>query len=365
MSRAANYALFFLAVICILFLLHYYIYTRIEKIFNINKIAIISIFAFLTSSFIIAQIAERYANNWLTVSVYYLSSIWLGVLFLLISFFFVLDLVSTALRIGGITVNYRLIGIAVICIVAVVSAYSIINASTIKINKVPIRLENLDKDIKIVQLSDIHLGAIHSRGYLERVVGMTNKLNPDFVLITGDLFDGSGGVDETDIEPLKELKSTYGTYFITGNHEMYFGVDKALDLIKESNTRALRNEMIDIGGIQLIGIDYPTNEFAKHNEVLKMMDIDKNKPSVLMYHPPSGVTEAAEKGINIQLSGHIHNGQIFPFRLISRIFFKHISGLYQTGSRSYIYVSQGTGTWGPPMRFLSRNEITEIELIAG
>lgn len=352
-----------LFLLAILFLLHYCLFTRIIKVIRIKRIILIFILASLTGGFILIEIISHYTSNQLVNIIYFFFAVWLGAFFLLLIGFGLLDLGYALLKFAGLKADYRSLGIGLLSLVLFISVYSVINAAGIKINKISLRFSNLENDVKIIQLSDVHLGAVHSMTYLEKIVRMANQLKPDFVLITGDLLNESDSIAGKDLAPLKNLQSTYGTYFVTGNHEKYFGVDKALSLIKEGNITALRNEIKNIGGIQLIGIDYPDSEFSRHNEVLKNLETDKNLVSVLMYHPPSGTEEAEEKGINLQLSGHTHNGQIFPFSIFERLVFKYVSGLHKLKNNSYLYVSAGTGTWGPPMRFLSQSEITEIDFI--
>jgi predicted MPP superfamily phosphohydrolase len=347
--------------ISILFFAHFYIYTRILKLFKINKILLIFILSFLTLSFILMSIIVRNTNNIITDGLYSISATWLGVLLFLLIGFALVDLIVFGFKLAGINLSYKIAGNIMLSLVLIITLYSLINAEKIQVTKVNFEFDNLKKDIKIVQLSDIHVGVIHSEAYLKKIVNATNKLNPDFVLITGDLFDGEGEVSEKTIAPLKDLKSKYGVYFVTGNHENYFGLDKSLELVRSQNITVLRNEEINVDGIQLIGQDYPLEEFGNKTEILKGINVNKSKVSVFMYHDPAGFKQAAEKGISLQLSGHIHKGQILPFELLERIFIKYVSGTYESNN-SYLFVSQGVGTWGPPMRFGSKSEIVEIDL---
>jgi uncharacterized protein len=352
-----------LVAISVLFLAHFYLYTRFEKLFKINKLLLISILSFLTLSFILMSFVVRNINNPFTDALYSISATWLGVFLFLIVGFALVDLIVFGFKLAGINLVYKTFGMIMLTLVLVITVYSLFNAEHIGITKLSFEFDNLKKDVKIVQLSDIHIGVIHSKDYLEKIVENSNKLNPDLVLITGDLFDGEGDVSGNNISPLKNLNPKYGVYFVTGNHENYFGLDKALKLIKSQNITVLRNEGTYVGGIQLIGQDYPEQEFGNKTKILDGININKSAVSVFMYHDPSGFDQAAAKGINLQLSGHTHNGQILPFQLLERIFIKYISGTYKINN-SYLYVSQGIGTWGPPMRFGSKSEVVEIDLKA-
>ncbi|MCX6707718.1 MAG: metallophosphoesterase, partial [Candidatus Woesearchaeota archaeon] len=216
------------------------------------------------------------------------------------------------------------------------------------------------KELRIVQLSDVHLGTIHNKEYLSRIVDKTNKLNPDIVLITGDLFDGGSMLKDDFILPLNGLKAK--SFFSMGNHEQYEGIEDVTRILNETNVTILRNEVQKYKGVQIIGIDNPPNEFGGKNDVIQSIKFNKSQPSILMYHPPKSLEEAQQAGVNLQLSGHTHDGQIFPFTLLSMIVYPRVHGLYDYIG-TYMYVSPGTGTWGPPLRVGSNSEITLINLV--
>lgn len=352
------YAAIVLVFLAIYFLAHYYVYLKIEKLFNFNKLALTIVLIVLAISFPLVSFLERKLQGGIMKGIYFINSAWIGLLFFLILGFFLADLVIILLK-----TNYRIPYYAAIGVALAISIFSLINASVIHVRDISIPA-NISKDIKIVQISDVHLGPLYSSDYLSKIVDKSNSLNPDIVVITGDLFDGSAAVTKETIAPLENLKSKSGVFFVTGNHETYIDEDKALGLINSEKVNILRNEAKEILGIQLIGADYPLKESEKNNSFLDTLPglVDKKKFSILLYHPPVGFEKAADAGINLQLSGHTHNGQIFPFNLISRIFYKYESGLYKLKD-SYLYVSQGAGTWGPPMRLGSNSEITEINLV--
>jgi predicted MPP superfamily phosphohydrolase len=147
---------------------------------------------------------------------------------------------------------------------------------------------------------------------------------------------------------------------VTGNHERYEGIELVVDALKGTGVRVLRDEVVNTHGIQLVGVDDP-GDFPRKNHVLARLNISDGKPSVLMQHTPGAVKDAQGAGIDLMLSGHTHNGQIIPFNYIVKLFFPYIQGLYRIGEM-HLYVSPGTGTWGPPMRLGSRSEITLLRL---
>ena len=211
--------------------------------------------------------------------------------------------------------------------------------------------------MRLVQLSDIHVGSVGA-GFLKRVVEKTNALGADAVLITGDLMDPRGSFELDGFSVLNEIKAP--VFFVTGNHERYADLDRVGELLKKTKMRWLRNESVELEGLQIIGIDdgESKDQVAKR---LDGIDFEPEKFSVLMYHRPDGFEAAAERGVGLMLAGHTHNGQIFPFNFVVRLYFKRLKGLFKHKG-SYLYVCPGTGTWGPRMQLASAREIVLINL---
>ena len=210
-----------------------------------------------------------------------------------------------------------------------------------------------------------------------------NALKPEMIVITGDLFDGMSSHPEKFVDSLNSLKAVKGTYFVTGNHEIYLGVEKALDTIKKTDTRILNDEIVDIDGLQLIGVMY--SDFDTKKDISKIIRAGDNysfdKPSILLYHAPTNInfseinsrksaywwpdtdfSYAKKMKIGLQLSGHSHKGQMFPFGFLT----KYIYSGYDYGLRKEdgfsIYTTSGTGTWGPPIRTSGNSEIVAVTL---
>jgi predicted MPP superfamily phosphohydrolase len=346
----------FLTIFLMLFLgINYYVFHQTAKFFNIQKgttfyiTLVIMTFIFILASILVNKVHSIFARIF-----YIIASSWLGILF--IAFFTILayDIIS---RLFGISrfFSQTSIGLTLLGIIILVSAYGFINASFIKVKHVDV---NIGADnIKIVQLSDIHIGAIHDGKYLKKIVQKVNSLNPDIVVITGDLVDGSG-FDIKSFEPLKDIKAK--TFMVIGNHETFDAMTKLSSIVKNNNITLLRNYMEEYKGVQIIGVDYVAdrNYLAK---ILPNIDFEKNKPSILLQHTPTELDVAAKNNIGLQLSGHTHNGQMFPFNLIEKPIYPYMNGLYKLNN-TYLYVSPGTGTWGPRMRLFTHNEITVINI---
>jgi hypothetical protein len=242
----------------------------------------------------------------------------------------------------------------------------------VEVKRVPVRLKKLAAPLdglRLVQLSDVHVGLTIGRDFVEDVVRKVNDLSPDIVAITGDLIDGSVEDLGHAVAPLGDIRARLGTYFVTGNHEYYSGADSWLGFIESIGIRPLRNEHIKLEAngetLHLAGVDdWTAHQFgANHGADLPraMEGRDTSKPVVLMAHQPGQFNEARKHGVDLQISGHTHGGQIFPFGLLTRLVQPFVSGLHQRGD-SQIYVSSGTGYWGPPMRVAAPSEITLIEL---
>ncbi len=242
----------------------------------------------------------------------------------------------------------------------------------VEVKRLNVRLKKLPESLsglRLVQLTDMHIGLTIGREFVEDIVRKVNALEADIVAITGDLIDGSVEDLGSAIAPLGDIQSRFGTYFVTGNHEYYSGADSWLAFLDSIGIRALRNERVELEkdgeSIHLAGVDdWTAHQFGRGHgaDVARAMQgRDTSKPVVLLAHQPVQFDEAREHGVDLQISGHTHGGQIFPFGVLTRLVQPFLSGLHRRGD-SQIYVSSGTGYWGPPMRIAAPAEITLIEL---
>jgi uncharacterized protein len=223
--------------------------------------------------------------------------------------------------------------------------------------------------LRIVQITDVHLGSLPPAGYLARVVDQANALAPDLVAVTGDLIEERVSHFRHELAPLARLRPALGTYFVTGNHDYYAGIAAVIDEVTRLGARVLRNERIRItrgdASFDLAGVDDPTGvAYAGHGP--RYEDALGNRieraPLILLAHDPRAVRESAGYGVALQLSGHTHGGQIWPGAYFVRPWAPYLRGLYRLGNGTQLYVSRGTGNLGLPMRFPTRAELTLIEL---
>jgi hypothetical protein len=221
---------------------------------------------------------------------------------------------------------------------------------------------------RIVQISDVHIGPLLGRRFAEQVVERVNALEPDLVAVTGDLVDGAVRTLTAQVEPFAELRARFGAFFVTGNHDYYSGAESWVERVRELGLRVLRNERVRIravgGEFDLAGVeDHHAHFVSEQREDLPraLEGRDPATPVVLLAHDPGTFREAARLGVDLQLSGHTHGGQIWPFVYLVRLAVRWIAGHYREGA-SQLYVSRGTGFWGPPMRLAAPAEITELVL---
>jgi predicted MPP superfamily phosphohydrolase len=213
-------------------------------------------------------------------------------------------------------------------------------------------------------VSDTHLGSVRNHGFAQQVANRIQNLRPDIVFIGGDLFDGEEVDLDRMIEPFSRISSPYGIYFITGNHEEFYDNTLYLKAVRRAGIRVLYNEMIDLDGLQIIGVDYmDSRRKEQFRMILQNMGIDRHKPSILLKHAPFHLRESEEQGISLQLSGHTHHGQVLLFRFItSWVYQRYDYGLKWFGGL-LVYTSSGAGTWGPPMRIDTKPEIVVLKFI--
>ena len=257
--------------------------------------------------------------------------------------------------------------------------FSIIHAYSPKVVEKTIEIPNLKQEITYVQLTDIHLGHIRGPKYLKKVVKKVNTLNADGVFITGDVFDGHEKVNYDMIRPLENIKAPI--YSITGNHDDYAGIKQVDSLIRKTGARLLNNEIINLhytnNDIQLIGLYFMVADKKAYDihsidktitmkSELNRLNPNQDIPTILLNHSPSGVKYANEHGVDLFICGHTHGGQMFPLTLINILAFPYNRGFYTyhgPKKNTKVYVSDGIGTFGPPMRLGTNAEITLLHLI--
>jgi predicted MPP superfamily phosphohydrolase len=388
MSRTLSFVVFLSIVLTITGALHYYLWARLVRDAglptwlhrSLTGVAVLLYLSFPITFWLSRALPPHDGQTLLLV----LWS-WLGFLFLL----FVLLVIADVGRLAYFGVSRVALGAPVdaerrqtlarllaggvalagfgLGVVGVVDALTrlLVKEVRIKLGRLPAALSGTT----IVQLSDVHIGPTLRREFLAKVVARTNELQPDVVVITGDLVDGSVESLAPLVEPLRELKARFGVYFVTGNHEYYSGAPQWCDKLGELGVRVLRNERVSIGdsrgSYDLAGVDdlEGRRHGGGHGADLEkaLRGRDRTRELVLLAHQPRMVFEAMRHGVGLQLSGHTHGGQLWPWRWFVLLQQPVIAGLARFG-QTQVYVNSGTGYWGPPMRLGVPAEITKVIL---
>ena len=306
--------------------------------------------------------------------------LWMGFLFFLTCLNLSADLLRLplgAMGRGGIAANAAaaLAGrSAFLCIAGlavVLSAYAMVEASRIEVVRVRIVTDRLPASVpslRVAQITDLHLGLVHRNGKAREVAAIVSREHPDLLVSTGDLVDGQlDGVAEL-AEILRRIPARRGKFAVLGNHEYYAGIDRAIAFTRKSGFTLLRDETVTVDdAVRIVGVDDPAGARFGRPAGPSEAAFLGNRPdglfTVLLKHRPS--LDAGSAGrFDLQLSGHTHDGQIFPFRLLTRLVYPLLAGNHPSPGGGILHVSRGTGTWGPPMRFLAPPEITVVEIVA-
>lgn len=359
---------------------NFFIYIQTKSVFSIPAIGrtLMVIFYLLVASYLLGRILDNFTGGFLSTLLTKAGSIWLGaMLYLILAFFLVLilRLTNTLLPITHYLdfknyPYYQQVSVAIVySLVAIVLILGHINAvnPTVSIIRINAGKTLPNGGIRVVAVSDIHLGAIIGKKQLGKLVKMVNAQHPDIVLLVGDTFDEdvapvvNGGMGNL----FEKINSKYGIYAVTGNHEYFGRFEEKINYLKEHKINILRDSAVLIDNFYVIGRDdrqsnYTLKRTRKSVEELTR-SLDKSKFLILLDHQPYHLNEAEENGVDLQLSGHTHHGQMWPFNYITSSIFEVSHGYYHKGKTHY-YVSTGFGTWGPRVRTGNRPEIVVIDI---
>ena len=366
MGRLISFLLFFIVFSGVMFGIHYFIYQVIAKNLTLSNKTIQWIkwlFILSAISIMAGQMLSRFLNIHF---IQYYGYVWLGVISITFAVFLVASLLKIIIPSGS-----GIIVLTALVISLLISIYSFVNNMKEPVLReveiVTTKSIGVNGEFTILQLSDIHIDDATNPKAINKLVKRVNALSPDLIVITGDLIDGRINAKSEINLIFKELKSSNGVYAVTGNHEYYSGIDNFLAFTKRTGIKVLFDEYIDItGNISLYGMKDDTSTSSRRsNWTADVLDIvDKDKFNILIGHRPYGIEKNGRKGIDLQMAGHTHAGQIPPMDLLVQLVYRYPSGLYKSGN-SFIYTSTGAGVWGPPMRFLSNSEIVLYRIIQG
>jgi predicted MPP superfamily phosphohydrolase len=361
---------------------HLYFFFRLRAAHILPAWVLLLITAFLLlmiAAPVLVRMAERYGYNQLAILLAYVGYIWMGLVFLFAAASLAVDFYrillwglgfllhkNMVLQPGPKTTFYLPVVFALLVSVwGAFEAWDIrLETVTLTSDKIPAALNGL----RIVQISDVHLGLIVRHKRLAKILATVKEAKPDILLSTGDLVDGQINNLEGLAGMLEAIKPRYGKFAVTGNHEFYAGLPESLAFTEKAGFRILRHEGVTTSGsINVAGVDDPASvyftkqEQPSEKELLSSLDPDNF--TLLLKHRPVVAPESLGL-FDLQLSGHTHKGQIFPFNIVTLLYFPIHWGCLNPVDHCYLYVSRGSGTWGPPIRFLSPPEVTLIELFA-
>jgi uncharacterized protein len=384
--KRMNFIIFFSIFFLVYGLINFYIFLRgwqalpVESPFRVPYAAI---FWVLALSFIAGRFLERVAITPFSTAVVWVGSFWFAAMAYFVLSLLLIDvvrLVNYAVPIFPSFVTTDLArtkivlagSICTVVVLAIVVGYFNARSPRIKLLElsIPKQVDSV-KTLDIAVASDIHLGTIIGRERLNNIVQKINGLHADLVLFPGDIVDEDLApvVNQNLGETLRTIKAKYGVYAITGNHEYIGGVEEAVKYLTEHGIRVLRDEVVNVNGsIVLVGReDRSIAQFnGKRRKPLSeiMAGVDKRYPIILLDHQPFGLHEAVEQGADVQLSGHTHHGQLWPFNAITNAIYE-LSWGYAKKGQTHFYVSSGVGTWGPPVRLGNTPEIIHLRLTFG
>lgn len=362
-------AVFVVVIQSILLLAHWFLYETWTAFWGTPDPSGISplqvALGLLSVSFVIASLLAWRSSHGLVRVFYTISAVWLGAL----SFLFLAACSCWALYAGarllGLDPDRRTLAAVLLGLALLASLYGVVNAAWTRVKRVTVKLPNLPEAWRgrvAALVSDTHLGHVHGAGFVRRIVAMLTRLRPDIVFIGGDMYDGTAAKVNELAAPWSKLAAPWGAYFVTGNHEEFSDHTKYLDAVQHSGVRILNNEKVTVDGLQIVGVHYrdSTND-DRLRTVLRRAAVDRGQASILLTHAPDRLSIAEEEGISLQLSGHTHGGQFFPFTWItSRLYGKFVYGLQRLGNL-LVYTSYGAGTWGPPLRVGTTPEIVLLQ----
>jgi predicted MPP superfamily phosphohydrolase len=363
--------------------MHFYAFMKARAAFAFNTLTGIGVALFMLIMIlapVIVRLSERAGFELFARLMSFAGYTWLGVLFLFVSGSLLIDIYRLLMYSGGLIVKRDLSYLTVSAKYAflvpfvfslAIAVYGYFEARDIRVETVTIKTSKITAEVgrlRIAQISDVHLGLIVREERLKRILKEVKSVNPDILVSTGDLVDGQINKLTGLAEILKSVNPRYGKFAITGNHEFYAGLAQALNFTENAGFKILRGEGLTIPGvINIAGVDDPqakTYGLYRGKQEKDLLSVFPREEFVLLLKHRPLVDKSAVGLFDLQLSGHVHKGQIFPFSIITGLYYPTQAGLANLSAISRLYVSRGSGTWGPPIRFLSPPEVTVIDIVS-
>jgi hypothetical protein len=320
----------------------------------------------LSVAFIVTTlVGMRHANGLLQL-LHRVSAVWIGVLNFSVFAAAACWIFRAASALCGWKIEPRWMAALFFGLAALAGAYGLVNAAWLRVTRVTVRLPNLPAawhGREAVLAGDLHLGNVRGAGFARRVVKKIRRLRPFAVFVSGDMFDGPKADYDRLAEPWLELSAPGGIYFVTGNHEEFTERGKYLAAIGHAGLRPLNNEKVTVEGLQIVGVhDGEAEDARQFGKILSGAALERGRASILLTHRPANLAMAEAAGVSLQLSGHTHEGQCWPWSwVIYKVHGPFAYGLNRFGNL-LVLTSSGAGTWGPPMRAGTKSEIVLLRL---
>lgn len=380
--KTSSFIIFFSIVFTIYGLVNFYIFKRVWPVFadtGIYRQLFLFSFFFLVLAYPIGRLVENLSRNVFTDFLVIVGSVYLGIMvyaflcILVIDIFRLLHILFSifpAFLIRHPQKTARLVTLYGMILVLLIITFGYMNTLFLRVRSFPIDIQksaNGLKELNLVMVSDVHLGTVIRSGRLEKVVDRINALQPDVVLIPGDIVDEdvNSVAEQNMARILQRIKTVYGVYATSGNHEYFAGVEAVVNYMRQGGITVLQDSVVKVADAFYVAgrKDLMAERLADGRKSLDwiLQGVDKSLPIIMMDHQPYHLEVARQNGVDLQLSGHTHHGQLFPFNYITRMVYD-LSWGYQKVENTHYYVSCGVGTWGPPIRTSSFPEIVQLKI---
>ena len=369
MRRSSRLILFIGVVQALLFAVHFLLYETWAAFLapaGAGHARAALVLGALSLSFVGASLLARHSPHVLVRIFYTVSALWLG----MGTFFLVAALLTWLFAAADALLRLHLemhsVALVLFTLAVVATVYGIANAAHLRVRRVRVRLPNLPEKWRgrvAALISDVHLGHVRGVSFARRLATKLAQEKPDVIFFAGDLFDGMAADAQALAKPFAALAPPHGAYYVTGNHEEFTDHRPYLDALRSAGIRVLDNEKVTVDELQIVGVHFGESTNARLlASILQEAKLDPARASILLTHAPDRPHVAEEHGVSLQLSGHTHRGQFFPFTLLVRKVYREFAyGLQRLGNL-LVYTSSGAGTWGPPLRVGTQSEIVLIEL---
>ena len=380
MNKLHSFIIFLTVFLTLYGLLHLYFYSKLNSAIDMSttcNVLVIIALCFLLLSPIFIYKSTNTEHFLLTNILAHIGFIWMGGLFLFFSINLLVDSYRVIIHISNWIFSPNLLRcipgdritfLITLLIITGILIYGRFEAENIAVERIELKTAKLPPQVsslRIVQITDIHFSMLNGVKLAQKIGNIIKGLHPDILVSTGDLIDRGLEDKEVVVSLFRNIKAPYGKYAVAGNHEFISGINKAVEFTEKAGFIMLRNEGITVGNfLKIAGVDdpaakrYGTASAVSEDKVLESFSPDYL--NIFLKHQPKIENNSLGK-FDLQISGHTHNGQIFPFTLVTLLFYPYHKGLFKVSNDSYLYVSRGTGTWGPPIRFLTFPEITVID----